>query len=131
MTNIAIIEDDPYFRKLLSSRLKKDLNVSVKSYHDHQHFLNNREKVELVIIDYNLENIDGLQAFRLISALQLAKSTVLISSNENLEEIIENSGVFPKHHLLKDNLIIQNLTKIWQEEFAKRPLRKLVQRVLS
>lgn len=91
---ILVIDDDPLFRSLIVSLLRRDFHVSVAGEGSDGFYRALEQKPELVIIDSQMPGWDGLKtvrAFRSHAGLDSAKIILLNSgtSKENVLAAIE------------------------------------------
>jgi DNA-binding NtrC family response regulator len=89
MLNILIIDDDPIYRRLSSSILKEKFNVyTVDSPSAGFQVLKN-QKIEYVICDYRLPEMDGLDVLARIKTDYPQVEVIMISDSGDMNTVIE------------------------------------------
>lgn len=82
---IAICDDEPLFCKILKDKLysysnKNNLNYCVDVFYDGQELLSEIREYDIVFLDYQMPNIDGLATAKEIRKRNMLSMIVFISS---------------------------------------------------
>jgi DNA-binding NtrC family response regulator len=127
---IFLVEDDIFYKETVKHTLAKSNFNNVHSFDNGADFLKaiEKDKPDLVILDYLLGDTDGLKIFEKIKAINPAIPVVLISGQENLEVITRamNMGFFDYIH--KDKTAFSKLNVIamkTESALAKRKEERL------
>lgn len=89
MLNILIIDDDPIYRRLSSSILKERYNVLVADAPSVAFQLLRNNRVDYVICDYRLPEMDGLEVLARIKADHPQVEVIMISDSGDMDTVIE------------------------------------------
>lgn len=89
MLNILIIDDDPIYRRLSSSILKERFNVLVADSPSVAFQLLRNNRVDYVICDYRLPEMDGLEVLARIKADHPQVEVIMISDSGDMDTVIE------------------------------------------
>ena len=107
---IAVCDDEPYARKriqgLLESCLdRRAISYRITLYSSGKEFLGQRENLtgfDVVFLDINMEELDGIQTARQIRSLH--SDTVLVFITSYIHYALEGYGVNAVRYLLKETL---------------------------
>lgn len=102
-TRIFIIDDDELYSSIIKVSLEENPNFELEIFNSGEDFFNNVYlNPDIVIIDYNLPGMSGLEILKKIKSINPSISTILLSGQEKLEVVVEayNSGA--------NNYIIKN-----------------------
>jgi DNA-binding NarL/FixJ family response regulator len=96
MIRVLIVDDDPFWQELLSRDLNDEpdiMVISTLSGKDEALFIIQQQDVDIVLMDINLtENqLDGIEATRLIDHLTNKRTKVIMLTSFNESEIIIDS----------------------------------------
>ncbi len=100
--NICIVEDDPVFSKLLKNTLDKNPIYSISQCAQGKEFFQLKRTFDIIIIDYNLPDINGLDLIKKIKAGSKDPKTIIVSGQTDIEVVVKcyKAGA--------DNYIIKN-----------------------
>ena len=122
MSNILIniVDDDPIYGTTLQKILNIKKYSNVKLYSSGEECMNNlNEKPSLVILDFSLEGLNGLDVLKMIKSKQPKVKVVFLTSLNRDEELIakcKNEGAL--EFFQKDEKGIEQLTN-WVENNVK------------
>ena len=88
-SNILIIDDDPIYRRLSSSILKERFNVFAVESPSLAFALLKKEKIDYVICDYMLPEMNGLAVLEKIKADYPHIELIMISDSGDMDTVIE------------------------------------------
>lgn len=82
---IAICDDEPLFCETLKGKIydysnKNNLDTCIDIFHDGQAFLNKNREYDIVFLDYQMPNINGLEAAKELRKKNMLSMIVFISS---------------------------------------------------
>jgi DNA-binding NtrC family response regulator len=86
--NILIIDDDPVYRKLSSSILKERYQVFVADCPSAGFQILKKEKIDFVICDYRLPEMDGLQVLEIVKKEYPSIELIMISDSGDMNTVI-------------------------------------------
>jgi len=106
---VSIVEDELDITNLFHDALRKTIyGVSVVSFNDSvralKHFKNNKKNYRLVIADWRIPNLNGLELLNKVKKLNPNVRTILISAYE-----VENEPLFQR--FLKEGIIDKFIQK--------------------
>jgi DNA-binding NtrC family response regulator len=127
VTRIFIIEDDKVMSKLLKFSLDQNDLYDVSVFESGEAFFENIHLApDIVLIDYNLPGMSGMEILKRIKQLNPDIATVLLSAQEKLEVVVEayNQGV--NAYVIKNNNVIFELNNALRNLIVGANLRKEV-----
>ncbi len=106
---VSIVEDELDITNLFHDALRKTVyGVSIVSFTDSvralKHFKKNKKDYQLVIADWRMPNLDGLELLKKVKKLNPNVRTILISAYE-----VENEPVFQRY--VKEGIIDKFIQK--------------------
>ena len=106
---VSVVEDELDITNLFHNALRKSIyGVSVVSFNDSvlalKHFKNNKKNYRLVIADWRMPKLNGLELLKKIKKLNPNVRTILISAYE-----VENEPVFQR--FMKEGIIDKFIQK--------------------
>ncbi|TLX85902.1 MAG: response regulator [Thaumarchaeota archaeon] len=109
---VSVVEDELDITNLFHDALRKTIyGVSVVSFNDSvlalKHFKNNKKNYRLVIADWRMPKLNGLELLKKIKKLNPNVRTILISAYE-----VENESVFQR--FMKEGII---------DKFIQKPMK--------
>lgn len=127
VTRIFIIEDDKIMSKLLKFSLDQNDLYDVTVFESGEAFFANIHLApDIVLIDYNLPGMSGMEILKRIRQFNPDISTVFLSAQEKLEVVVEayNEGV--NSYVIKNNNVIFELNNALRNLIVGANLRKEV-----
>jgi len=88
-TTVLVIDDDPVIRNFLRSILKEKLNVFAVEVPSIAFKILKNEHIDLIICDFRLPEMDGLQVLEKVRSEYPDISVIMISSAGNMEVVID------------------------------------------
>jgi DNA-binding NtrC family response regulator len=109
---VSVVEDELDITNLFHDALRKTIyGVSIVSFNDSvlalKHFKNNKKNYRLVIADWRMPKLNGLELLKKIKKLNPNVRTILISAYE-----VENEPVFQR--FMKEGII---------DKFIQKPMK--------
>ncbi len=140
--NIMMIEDDPDIPKLARLYLKpyKDAEfnlVWVESGEDAMKFLSDSQSLDIIIIDYQLPGMNGLETTRLMREKGVRVPIVFLTNAVDFKLAIEAMKLDVEDYLLKEEAVTSILPSIilnvvervkLREKLAEAEMNKVAQR---
>jgi hypothetical protein len=127
-TNLFIVDDNKLMVLALEQHLKNKFGVSINisTFYDGESCL---EKVDtttdIVILDYNLDGIDGLEILKLIKEINPKTEVIMLSSNESIVLAIESFREGARDFVIKKPGSWQKVTRL-VNYIITEPIRYMV-----
>lgn len=108
---VFVVEDDPWYSKLLTHTLQLNQNFEVSTFMDGKSLLENlKEKPDLVTLDFRLPDYTGAEIFEKIKAFNSNIEVVIISEQQDIDTAINflKKGAFDyltKSEDIRDRLV--------------------------
>ncbi len=158
---VDIVEDDPVFTKMLKGAVSQNDSFEITTWKSAEPFLDSikdKAKSEILIVDYNLPKINGLDLLEQVKNVKAGLKCVVISGQEDVEVvvkayksgaddyIIKNEHCFPELmntlknfsknielerevKALKNKFVNNNDIKIVGESKATDLIKKLIEKI--
>ena len=121
---VFIVEDSDMYALMLEHKLKKTKNFVFRKFTNGEDCIANiRENPHLIILDYNLTGMDGLETLKLIKKANYSIPVVVISAQQDLKVAIEMFGAGAFEYIPKDNDTVGELSKTIDRIAFARVLR--------
>ena len=127
---IDIIEDDPFFNRIIEQVVKQNGDHEVKVHFNGESFLNQQpSSVEVVTLDLGLPDISGTELMTKIKSINPETEIIVISGQDNLPLAVKllKQGAYDyitKDENIKDRLL-HTLKKIEHHNSLKQELAQL------
>lgn len=121
MNHIYLIDDDVFFNKTLSSYLKKQ-NFEVSTFFNAETFLEaykNGAQPDLVVTDYRLPNLNGLDLIKQLKVSNPHVPVILITSYSDVKTAVKSIKLGAYEYITKP-LIPDEFVKIIQLALSKK-----------
>jgi CheY-like chemotaxis protein len=102
---IYVVEDNRVYNRMVCEYLKKQNYTNVKSFLSGEECINTvkkGEKPDIVIQDYFLDNLNGIDVLRAIKSRYKDAEFIFLTSNENIEVAIECIAYGVHDYIIKD-----------------------------
>jgi two-component system, NtrC family, response regulator AtoC len=121
--SILIVEDEPKMRRLLELRLGEE-GFAVHSAPDAESGLNilNREHPELVLTDFRLPGMDGLEFLQAVKRVNAHLPVVIMTAHGSVESAVEAMKIGASDYVLKP-FSLDELVLILRKELDARQMR--------
>ena len=121
--SILIVEDEPKMRRLLELRLTEE-GFAVHSAPDAESGLSilNRERPELVLTDFRLPGMDGLEFLQAVKRVNAHLPVVIMTAHGSVESAVEAMKVGASDYVLKP-FSLDELVLIIRKELDTHQLR--------
>jgi len=125
---IFIIEDDEWYRKLLTHTLSLNPNHEVKAFEDGKSALGSlKEKPHLITLDFRLPDFDGFELFEKIKSEHPAAEIIVISEQQDIETAVELLKKGAYDYLTKTEDIRDRLVHVLNHLGKNKKLEKRVE----
>jgi DNA-binding response OmpR family regulator len=124
-SRIIVIDDDPLFRNLIVSMLRKDFFVSVASEGSEGYYKAIEHPPDVAVIDVQMPGWDGLKTLKAFRAHQLLSPTLvmMLTADASRETVVAAIQGGAHDYVIK--------TKFSREEFLSKLQRLLTNRVVE
>ncbi len=124
---IFIIEDDPWFQKLLKHYLSLNPDHVVKVFESPKELLVNLHKApDLICIDFFLPEMDGSELIKKILKKNPQQDIIVVSAQENISIAVELIKQGVKDYIPKGDHVKENLWKAVENIKEKRSLKEKI-----
>ena len=131
--NIAIVEDDPFYRSLLVHQLSKNDNYSVSAFNCGEELMRKmpRNNVDVVILDYKLDDVcnaklTGLDVLKELKEANPNISIIMLSGQDNIEISANCIKSGACDYIVKSKNAFQRLSQDINEIVLERYHRKQI-----
>ncbi|MDX1908959.1 MAG: sigma-54 dependent transcriptional regulator [Bacteroidia bacterium] len=133
LNKIFVIEDDQIFGKVLQRALEKENdNVEVRVFGSGEEFISNlHHNPDIVSIDYNLPDMNGLDILREVKKYNEDISTIILSGQEKVDVVVEAYENGANSYIIKNEQAIVQLSNIVKNLSSRVNLRKEVEELRS
>ncbi|MCI5055469.1 MAG: response regulator [Flavobacteriales bacterium] len=109
-SKVFIVEDDPFYREMVVNELSKDKSLVLESFDNGTDFKNNLYKnPDVVLMDYGLEDSDGLALLREIKGLNPNIEVIFLSAQEKLQVAINSLKYGAFDYITKNDAALSRL----------------------
>jgi len=134
---IFIVEDNQVYNKLLTEYLGKQGYSNVKSFFSGEECVEAIKKgaaPEVVIQDYFLENMNGLEVLKMVKKLKPEAEFVFLTNNESMEVAVNTIKYGAYDYIIKDKItldkVIDRIQKISKYKTLKRNNKQIRQMMM-
>lgn len=125
---IFIVEDDMLVSSVMKQALSKNERFDIMSYSNAEDCLNNLHmNPDIVVVDYNLPGINGLDLMKKIQAFNSQIMTIICSGQEEVEVVVNCYNQGAKEYILKNENMVVNLENAINNLSMNVTLRKEVE----
>lgn len=125
---IYVVEDNKIYNKMVCEHLKKENYTNLKSFESGKECIatvKNGEKPDIVIQDYALQDITGIDVLKAVKKFNKATEFVFLTANENMEIAVNSIKYGAYDYIVKDNdiafkKVIYNMNKIAKSILLRR-----------
>ena len=128
LNKVFVIEDDLIFGKVVQRALEQEDNYDVhvfqsgKDFFDHLHL-----NPDIVSIDYNLPDMNGLEILKQVKRYNDEISTIILSGQEKVEVVVEAYSNGASNYIIKNENAVVELTNVVKNLSRSVSLRKEVE----
>lgn len=130
ITKIFLVEDDPMYSQIIKLSLDENDAYDIHIFHSGEDMLANVYlNPDIVIIDYNLPGMSGLDILQKIKHIDHNISTIFLSGQEKLEVVVKAYNCGANNYIIKNDSVIFELKHCLENLTANANLRKEVQQL--
>ncbi len=128
LNKVFVIEDDLVFGRVLQRSLEQEDNIDVhvfqsgRDFFDHIHL-----NPDIVSIDYNLPDMNGLDILKKIKNYNKDISTIILSGQDKVEVVVEAYSNGANNYIIKNENAVIELTNVVKQLSSSVNLRKEVE----
>ncbi|MBX7202774.1 MAG: sigma-54 dependent transcriptional regulator [Bacteroidia bacterium] len=127
MTRIFVVEDNEFFATMIKQKLELNEQCEVSLFHSGDDFRRQlHENPDMVVLDYNLPNANGIELLKEIKNFNNQIKTILISGQERIEVVLEAFENGAEEYIKKDENALALLSLKVEKHTGEVNLRKEV-----
>jgi len=128
LNKVFVIEDDLIFGKVLQRALEQEDNYDVHVFQNGKDFFDNIHlNPDIVSIDYNLPDMNGLDILKQVRRYNEDISTVILSGQDKVEVVVEAYTNGANSYIIKNTNAVVELTNVVKNLGKNVSLRKEVE----
>ncbi|MDW3650952.1 MAG: sigma-54 dependent transcriptional regulator [Bacteroidia bacterium] len=128
LNKVFVIEDDMIFGKILQRALMQEDNYDVHVFQNGQDFFDNIHlNPDIVSIDYNLPDMNGLDILKQVKRYNEDIATVILSGQDKVEVVVEAYTNGANNYIIKNENAVVELTNVVKNLGKNVSLRKEVE----
>lgn len=130
---IYVVEDNKVYNKMVCEHLKKENYTNLKSFEfgkDCIKTVKDGEKPDIVIQDYALQDITGIDVLKAVKKYNKNTEFVFLTANENMEVAVNSIKYGAYDYIVKDNdiafkKVVYNINKLTNAILLRRKNNKI------
>jgi two-component system response regulator AtoC len=127
ITRIFVVEDNEFFATMIKQKLELNEQCEVSLFHSGDDFRRQlHENPDMVVLDYNLPNANGIELLKEIKNFNNQIKTILISGQERIEVVLEAFENGAEEYIKKDENALALLSLKVEKHTGEVNLRKEV-----
>lgn len=127
ITRIFLIDDDEIYSNIIRMSLDENDHYDVKVFSSGEEFFENiHENPDIVIIDYNLPGMSGIEILKKIKTYDQDISTVLLSGQSKVEVVVDAYNNGASNYIIKNDNVIFELNQCLKNLCSHSNLKKEV-----
>ncbi|MEZ4829500.1 MAG: sigma-54 dependent transcriptional regulator [Bacteroidia bacterium] len=128
INKVFVIEDDEIFGRVLQRTLEKEDNYDVRVFKSGQEFFDNIHlQPDIVSIDYNLPDMNGMDILKKIRQYNEDISTIILSGQEKVEVVVDAYKNGANNYIIKNDNALVELSNVVKNLSSSVNLRKEVE----
>ncbi|MEL6252554.1 MAG: sigma-54 dependent transcriptional regulator [Bacteroidota bacterium] len=128
LNKVFVIEDDMIFGKILQRALMQEDNYDVHVFQNGKDFFDNIHlNPDIVSIDYNLPDMNGLDILKQVKRYNDDIATVILSGQDKVEVVVEAYTNGANNYIIKNENAVVELTNVVKNLGKNVSLRKEVE----
>ena len=128
LNKVFVIEDDMIFGKILQRALMQEDNYDVHVFQNGKDFFDNIHlNPDIVSIDYNLPDMNGLDILKQVKRYNEDIATVILSGQDKVEVVVEAYTNGANNYIIKNENAVVELTNVVKNLGKNVSLRKEVE----
>ena len=127
ITKIFLIDDDEMYSTIIKSSIEQNDNYDVKVFKSGEDFMENiHHNPDIVIIDYTLPGMSGIEILRKIKEYNSDISTIILSGQDKVEVVVEAYNIGANNYIIKSDRVIVEINHAIKNLSSNSNLRKEV-----
>ena len=129
---IYVVEDNKVYNKLIVEYLKKQKIPRVKPFFSGEECvqsIENGERPDIIIQDYFLENMNGLDVLRKVKKISPSSEFIFLTNNESMEVAVNTIKYGAYDYIIKDKItldkVMDRINKISRFKTLQRNNRQI------
>jgi len=107
---IFIVEDNESYNNLVLTHLKRQKFTNVKTYYSGEDFINNMNlKPDIIIQDYNLEGMNGIQVLKRAKKIYPKVEFIFLSAQESMTVATDTIRYGAFDYVVKDGIVFDRV----------------------
>jgi DNA-binding NtrC family response regulator len=109
---VFVVENNTVYNHLVSEYLKKNGFSNVKSIISGEEcveLVENKEKPDIVIQDYSLDGMNGLDVLKKVKKINPKSEFIFLTSNENMEVAVNTIKFGAFDYIVKDKMALEKV----------------------
>jgi DNA-binding NtrC family response regulator len=109
---VFVVENNTVYNHLVSEYLKKNGFSNVKSIISGEEcvqLVENKEKPDIVIQDYSLDGMNGLDVLKKVKKISPKSEFIFLTSNENMEVAVNTIKFGAFDYIVKDKMALEKV----------------------
>ena len=136
LIKILMVDDDEMFSLVISEALKLEDNIDFKLVSSAQEFFNTMDfSPDIVIIDYNLPDKNGLEILKELKAQNKSVIPIILSGQEDINVVVDSYKNGAQRYIIKNENatieLIQNIKELGRNLAIKKELEALKENVIE
>jgi two-component system, NtrC family, response regulator AtoC len=127
ITRIFLIDDDEMYRMIIKDSIEQNDLYDVKVFSSGEEFLSHiHENPDVVIIDYTLPGMSGIEILKKIKEYNTDISTIILSGQDKVEVVVDAYNNGANNYIIKSDRVIVELNHAIKNLSSNSNLRKEV-----
>lgn len=128
LNRVFVIEDDTVFGRVLQRSLEQEDNMDVHLFKSGEEFFKHLHlNPDIVSIDYNLPDMNGLDILKKVKKYNEEISTIILSGQDKVEVVVEAYSNGANNYIIKNDNAVIELTNIVKQLSSNVNLRREVE----
>lgn len=127
ITRIFLIDDDEMYRMIIKDSIEQNDLYDVQVFSSGEDFFNHiHENPDVVIIDYTLPGMSGIEILKKIKEYNTDISTIILSGQDKVEVVVDAYNNGANNYIIKSDRVIVELNHAIKNLSSNSNLRKEV-----
>lgn len=127
ITSIFLVDDDEMYSTIMKTSLEQNDLYDVRIFSSGEEFFKHiHENPDVVIIDYNLPGMSGIEILKKIKQFNSSIGTVILSGQDKVEVVVEAYNNGANNYIIKKENVVVELSHCIKNLSANSNLRKEV-----
>ncbi|MDX2249093.1 MAG: sigma-54 dependent transcriptional regulator [Bacteroidia bacterium] len=128
INKVFVIEDDEIFGRVVQRTLEKEDNYDVRIFKSGKEFFDNIHLLpDIVSIDYNLPDMNGMEILKKVKQYNEDISTIILSGQEKVEVVVDAYRNGANNYIIKNDNALVELTNVVKNLSSHVSLKKEVE----